>query len=63
MKIAVCIKRVADMGARFQIGADGTSVSDAGIKYDISDFDEWAVEAALQLNEKHGGGEDRRAHV
>ena len=57
MKIAVCIKRVADMGARFQIGADGTSVSDTGIKYDMSDFDEWAVEAALQLNEKHGGGE------
>jgi electron transfer flavoprotein beta subunit len=23
----------------------------------MSDFDEWAVEAALQLNEKHGGGE------
>jgi electron transfer flavoprotein beta subunit len=57
VKIAVCIKRVADMGARFQIGADGASVSDAGIKYDMSDFDEWAVEAALQLNEKHGGGE------
>ena len=57
MKIAVCIKRVADMGARFQIGADGASVSDTGIKFDMSDFDEWAVEAALQLNEKHGGGE------
>jgi electron transfer flavoprotein beta subunit len=57
VKIAVCIKRVADMGARFKIGADGASVDETGIKFDMSDFDEWAVEAALQLNEKHGGGE------
>lgn len=57
MKIAVCIKRVPDMEQRFKIAGNGTSVDETGLKYAMSDFDEWAVEAALQLNEKHGGGE------
>ncbi|HEU4631389.1 MAG TPA: electron transfer flavoprotein subunit beta/FixA family protein [Gemmatimonadaceae bacterium] len=57
MKIAVCIKRVPDMEQRFRIAGSGTSVDETGLKYTMSDFDEWAVEAALQLNEKHGGGE------
>jgi electron transfer flavoprotein beta subunit len=57
MKIAVCIKRVPDMEARFKIGADGASVDETGLKFDMSDFDGYAVEVALQLNEKGGGGE------
>lgn len=57
MKIAVCIKRVPDMEQRFRVAAGGTTVDETGLKYTMSDFDEWAVEAALQLNEKHGGGE------
>jgi electron transfer flavoprotein beta subunit len=57
LKIAVCIKRVPDMDVRFKIGADGTSLDEAGLKYDINDFDAWAVEAALQLKEKAGSGE------
>ena len=57
MKIAVCIKRVPDMEQRFRIAGNGTAVDETGLKYTMSDFDEWAVEAALQLNEKHGGGE------
>jgi electron transfer flavoprotein beta subunit len=57
LKIAVCIKRVPDMDVRFRIAADGTSLDDTGLKYDINDFDAWAVEAALQLKEKAGQGE------
>jgi electron transfer flavoprotein beta subunit len=57
VKIAVCIKRVPDMDVRFRIAADGTSLDDAGLKYDINDFDAWAVEAALKLKEKAGQGE------
>lgn len=57
MKIAVCIKRVADMDVRFRISQDGTSIDEAGLKFDINDFDAWAVEAALQLKEKAGQGE------
>jgi electron transfer flavoprotein beta subunit len=55
VKIAVCIKRVPEMDSRFKIAASGTAVDETGLKFAISDFDEWAVEAALQLKEKHGG--------
>ena len=57
MKIAVCIKRVPVMEVKFAIGKDGASVDETGLKYDVNDFDLWAVEAALQLNEKNPGGE------
>ena len=57
MKIAVCIKRVPDVEGRFSIAPDGRSLAAGDLKYDISDFDGYAVEAALQLNEKQGPGE------
>ena len=57
MKIAVCIKRVPDMDTRFKIASSGTAVDESGLKFDMSDFDSYAVEVALQLNEKSGGGE------
>jgi electron transfer flavoprotein beta subunit len=45
------------MDARFRIAADGASVDETGLKFAMSDFDEWAVEVALQLKEKRGQGE------
>src|SRR3978361_78654 len=45
------------METRFKIAASGTAVDEAGLKYDMSDFDGYAVETALQLNEKQGPGE------
>ena len=57
MKIAVCVKRVPDMDVRFKVAADGTSLDEAGLKFDLNDFDAWAVEAALQLRDKNAGSE------
>ena len=57
MKIAVCIKRVIDMEMRFRVAGDGASIDETGAKYDVNDFDMYAIEAALQLREKAGGGE------
>ncbi len=57
MKIAVCLKRVPDTEMRFTIAADGKGLDPSGLKYEISTFDEYAVEAALRLNETQGGGE------
>ena len=57
MKIAVCLKRVPDTEMRFAIAADGKSVDPAGLKFDMSDFDGYAVEVALRLNEQQGPGE------
>ena len=57
MKIAVCIKRVIDMEMRFRVAGDGASIDETGAKYDVNDFDMYAIEAALQLREKAGTGE------
>ena len=40
------------MDVRFKIAANGASVDESGLKFDISDFDGYAVEAALQIKEK-----------
>jgi electron transfer flavoprotein beta subunit len=55
VKIAVCIKRGPDSETRFRIAASGAAVDEAGVKFDISDFDSYAVEFALQTVEKQGG--------
>jgi electron transfer flavoprotein beta subunit len=57
MKIAVCIKRVPDMELRFSIASDRKALDSSGLKYDMGDFDGYALEVALQLIEKHGPGE------
>src|SRR5688500_679874 len=57
VRIAVCIKRVVDMETRFRVGGDGASIDESGAKYDVNDFDMYAIEAALQLREKAGAGE------
>jgi electron transfer flavoprotein beta subunit len=57
VKIAVCIKRVPDMESRFRISGDGKIVDETGLKFDMSDFDGYAVEVALQITEQLGQGE------
>lgn len=57
MKIAVCLKRVPDTEMRFAIASDGRSLDSAGLKWDLSDFDGYAVEVALRLLEQQGPGE------
>ncbi len=57
MKIAVCIKRTPDSESRFRIAASGAAIDETGLKFDMDDFAGYAVEAALQINEKAGGGE------
>ena len=55
MKIAVCIKRVPDTEMRFAIA--GNAIDETGLKFDLSDFDGYAVEVALRLHEQYPGGE------
>jgi electron transfer flavoprotein beta subunit len=57
VKIAVCIKRVPEMELRFAIAADRKSLDPSGLKYEMSDFDGYALEVALRLVEKAGAGE------
>ncbi len=57
MKIGVCIKKVPDTETRIRIAPDGRQVSLDGVSFIISPYDEFAIEAALQLKEKAGQGE------
>jgi electron transfer flavoprotein beta subunit len=57
LKIAVCIKRVPDTETRIRVAADGLSADEAGVKFILSPYDEFAVEEALQRREKAGAGE------
>ncbi len=54
MKIVVCLKQVPDMESKFKIVED-KKIDESQIAFKINDFDNYAVEAALQLKEKFGG--------
>jgi electron transfer flavoprotein beta subunit len=57
MKIAVCIKRVPDTETRIKIATDGKGIDEAGVKYVLNPYDEFAVEEALRRKEQAGTGE------
>jgi electron transfer flavoprotein beta subunit len=56
VEIIVCIKRVPDLSeAEIEIGRDGVSLVDDDLDYDVNEWDNFAIEAAVQLKEEHGG--------
>ncbi|MBT4559277.1 MAG: electron transfer flavoprotein subunit beta/FixA family protein [Planctomycetes bacterium] len=56
MDIYVCIKRVADTSeVDIEIDRTGLALTEDDFSYDINEWDNFAVEAALQLKEEHGG--------
>ena len=57
MNVSVCIKRVPDTEAHIRIDQTGTYIDNGGIKYIISPYDEFAIEAGLRVKEKMESGE------
>jgi electron transfer flavoprotein beta subunit len=57
LNIIVCIKRTPDTETRIRVAESGTSVDPSGVKYIVSPYDEFAVEAALRTRDGAGGGE------
>ena len=55
MNIFVCIKQVPDTNLTLKANEEGTGIRESGVEYVTSPYDEHAIEAALQLKEKHGG--------
>ena len=55
MEILVCIKRVPTVGAALILTDDGTELDTRRLGFQLSPHEENAVEAAVQLVEKHGG--------
>ncbi len=55
MNIIVCIKQVPDTETQIKIAADKQSIVSDDIKWVMNPYDEFGVEEALRLKEKHGG--------
>jgi len=59
LNVIVCVKRVPDTETRIRIGEDGRSMEVTGVKFIMSPYDEYAVEAALRCKEAAGDGDVR----
>lgn len=57
MKILVCIKQVPDMESKFKIADSGTWYNTADLAWRMNEYDEYAVEQAVQLKEQLGDTE------
>lgn len=55
MKILVCIKQVPDMESRFRPNGDKTWYDESDLAFRMNEYDEYAVEQAVQLKEQLGG--------
>ena len=55
MRIFVCVKRVPDTGTLVRLGPDGRSLDTAGVRYVMSPYDEFALEAALRTRDEVSG--------
>lgn len=52
MKILVCIKQVPDMESKFKVDAQGSWYDTADLAWRMNEYDEYAVEQAVQLKEQ-----------
>jgi electron transfer flavoprotein beta subunit len=57
MKIIVAIKQVPERDAQVRIDSSGKWIEESDVQYAMNESDAYALEEALQLKEKSGGGE------
>jgi electron transfer flavoprotein beta subunit len=57
MKILVLMKQVANKDAILRINKDSTWIEEADLSFEVNESDGYALEEALQIKEKTGGGE------
>lgn len=55
MNSVVCISQVPDTESKIKIAAGSRQIDEAGIKFIVSPYDEYALEAAIRLREARGG--------
>src|SRR4030065_915434 len=58
MKILVCIRQVPDMASRFKGDGEGTWYDETDLAFRLNEYDEYAVEQAVQLKEQQGNMPD-----
>src|SRR5512143_2205420 len=55
MKIFVCVSHVPDTTTKIQVAGSGKTIDQSGVTFILNPYDEFAVEAGLQLKEAYGG--------
>lgn len=55
MKIIACVRQTPDTETLIKIGGDAKSIDTNGVKYVLGPYDEYALEAAVQIKEKSSG--------
>jgi electron transfer flavoprotein beta subunit len=56
MDVIVCIKRVPEVAeVDLQVDPAGTGIKEEDLVFSLNDWDNYAVEEAVQIKEKHGG--------
>ncbi len=56
MNLVVCLKQVFSTEAKIRISPDGKAVSDEGVEWVMSPYDEYALEEAIRIKEATGAG-------
>ena len=51
MKILVSLKQVPHKDARLEVAPDGSWIQDANIKFEINEYDTYALEEALRIKD------------
>lgn len=51
MRVFVCIKQVPDTETRIKVGSGGNQIDEAGVKWIINPYDEFAVEEGIKFKE------------
>ena len=51
MKILVCLKQVPHKDARLEVSSDGGWINDGNIKFEINEYDTYALEEALRIKD------------
>ncbi len=57
MNVIVCIKQVPDTETKIRVAPGGLDIVREGVNYQVSPYDEFAIEEALRLRERFGGGQ------
>jgi len=55
MNIVVCVSHVPDTTTKINVAGDQRNIDPAGVKFILNPYDEFAVEEALRLRDKHKG--------
>ena len=55
MKIIACVRQTPDTESLIKIAGDQKSIETDGIKYVLGPYDEYSLEAAVQIKEKNSG--------